>query len=87
MIDIATEALADTVIEDNPQKRRLIRKHPLGTLLIIAPWNYPLLTTANSVFAGLMAGNSIILKPSIQTPLVAEHFVNSFTAAGAPKAK
>jgi len=85
MIDLATEALADTVIEDNSHKRRLIRKHPLGTLLIIAPWNYPLLTTANSVFAGLMAGNSIILKPSIQTPLVAEHFVNSFSAAGAPK--
>ena len=85
MIDLAPEALADTVIEDNSHKRRLIRKHPLGTLLIIAPWNYPLLTTANSVFAGLMTGNSIILKPSIQTPLVAEHFVNSFGAAGAPK--
>ena len=41
MIDLATEALADTVIEDNSHKRRLIRKHPLGTLLIIAPWNYP----------------------------------------------
>lgn len=85
MIDIAPQVLADINIEDSEQRRRLIRKNPLGVVFVVAPWNYPLLTTVNSVFPALMSGNSVVIKPSIQTPLVGEHFTRSFEQAGAPK--
>lgn len=84
MIDIAPQALADINIEDSERCKRLIRKTPLGVVFVVAPWNYPLLTTVNSVFPALMAGNSVIIKPSVQTPLVGEHFTRSFQQAGAP---
>lgn len=84
MIDIAPQALADINIEDSERCKRLIRKTPLGVVFVVAPWNYPLLTTVNSVFPALMAGNSVIIKPSVQTPLVGEHFTRSFEQAGAP---
>ncbi len=57
---------------------------PLGTVLVIAPWNYPYLTAVNAVVPALMAGNAVILKPSAQTPLTAERMAEAFAAAGLP---
>lgn len=85
MIDIAEEALADTVVPENPGFRRFIRKAPLGVLFTIAPWNYPYLTSVNSIIPALMAGNAVILKHSHQTPLCAERFVEAGEAAGLPQ--
>jgi acyl-CoA reductase-like NAD-dependent aldehyde dehydrogenase len=84
MISIATDALTDIVPEPKAGFKRLIRRQPLGVVFTVAPWNYPLLTTVNSVIPALMAGNSVILKPSAQTPLTGEHFVKAFTQAGLP---
>ena len=39
--EIAAEALAPMQIEDSPRFRRLIRREPLGVVLVLAPWNYP----------------------------------------------
>ena len=47
-------------------------------VLIIAPWNYPLLTAVNGVAAALLAGNAVILKHSSLTPGVGEHFAKAF---------
>lgn len=85
MIDIAEQALADIELEDSERGKRFIRKQPLGIVFVVAPWNYPLLTTVNSVFPALMAGNSVIIKPSAQTPLVGDHFSRAFIKAGAPQ--
>ena len=52
--------------------RRFIRREPLGVVLVVAPWNYPWLTSVNAVVPALLAGNSVILKMAAQTPLVAE---------------
>lgn len=89
MINIAEEALADIsfadiLLDGGVSRKRFIRKNPLGVVFVVAPWNYPLLTTVNSVFPALMAGNSVVIKPSIQTPLVGEHFCKAFEQAGAP---
>ena len=64
---------------------RFIRRVPLGTVLVIAPWNYPYLTAVNAVVPALMAGNAVILKPSAQTPLTAERLAEAFAAAGLPE--
>ncbi len=83
MIDIAADALADIKIKD-PTTERLIKRVPLGTVLTIAPWNYPYLTAINSVIPAIMAGNAVILKHSSQTPLCAERLEECFRDAGLP---
>jgi acyl-CoA reductase-like NAD-dependent aldehyde dehydrogenase len=81
MASIAEGALADLVIEEN---RRFIRREPLGVVLVVAPWNYPWLTSVNAVVPALLAGNAVILKMAQQTPLVAERYAQAFEAAGLP---
>jgi acyl-CoA reductase-like NAD-dependent aldehyde dehydrogenase len=85
MISIAESALADVVPEPKEGFRRFIRREPLGIVLTIAPWNYPYLTSVNSVVPAIMAGNAVILKHSAQTPLCAERFAEAFGEAGLPE--
>jgi len=84
MIGIAAEALADITPDGKPGFTRFIRREPLGVAFIVAPWNYPYLTSVNAVIPALMAGNAVILKHSAQTPLCSERFAQSFKAAGLP---
>jgi acyl-CoA reductase-like NAD-dependent aldehyde dehydrogenase len=63
--------------------RKLVRE-PVGVVLTIAPWNYPLLTAVNSVVPAVLAGNSVLLKHSPRTPLCANHFETAFNKTSAP---
>jgi acyl-CoA reductase-like NAD-dependent aldehyde dehydrogenase len=85
MCGIAEQALADVKIEAKPGFDRFIRREPLGVVLVLAPWNYPWLTSVNAVVPALLAGNSVILKMAAQTPLVAERYAEAFKAAGLPE--
>ena len=49
----------------------MIRRDPVGVIASIAPWNYPLLMAAWKTAPALAAGNTVVLKPSEQTPLTA----------------
>jgi acyl-CoA reductase-like NAD-dependent aldehyde dehydrogenase len=84
MIAIAPQALAPMEPEAKAGFRRSIRREPLGTVLVIAPWNYPYLTAVNSVIPALMAGNAVILKHATQTLLVGERFALAAQRAGLP---
>jgi acyl-CoA reductase-like NAD-dependent aldehyde dehydrogenase len=84
MIDAAEGALADIAIEPKEGFRRFIRREPLGVVLVLVPWNYPYLVSVNAVIPAIMAGNSVILKVSQQTPLVAERYAEAFEQAGLP---
>jgi acyl-CoA reductase-like NAD-dependent aldehyde dehydrogenase len=84
MIGIAAGALADIHIKDNLAGERFIKRVPVGTVLTIAPWNYPYLTAINSVVPAIMAGNAVILKHSSQTPLCGERLAECFSEAGLP---
>ena len=84
MIAIAGQALAPIQAPAQPGYTRFISREPIGVALTIAPWNYPLLTAVNSIVPALMAGNTVILKHSDQTPLCAEHIERAFREAGAP---
>lgn len=54
-----------------PGHTSLIRRDPVGVVASIAPWNYPLLMAAWKLAPALAAGNTVVLKPSEQTPLTA----------------
>ncbi|KAF9362338.1 hypothetical protein BGX34_006354 [Mortierella sp. NVP85] len=87
MLDVAEEALQDVEINDpnlQGKFKRFIRKEPVGVVLIIAPWNYPYLSSLNGVLPSIIAGNSVILKHSSQTPLCGERFAQAWTEAGLP---
>ncbi len=58
---------------------------PRGVIGIISPWNFPLATPAQEVVIALMAGNSVVLKPSELTPLIALKISEIFTRAALPK--
>ncbi len=85
MIAIAGQALAPIAAPAQAGLTRFISRDPIGVALTIAPWNYPLLTAVNSIVPALMAGNTVILKHSDQTPLCAELIDRAFREAGAPK--
>ncbi|KAK5078135.1 hypothetical protein LTS08_003022 [Lithohypha guttulata] len=89
LIDIAPEVLSEEVsvlgkVEPN-FKRYLQRSEPLGVILVIFAWNYPYLILVNSLVPAILAGNAVILKPSPQTPTIAEHVVEMLEEAGLPK--
>jgi acyl-CoA reductase-like NAD-dependent aldehyde dehydrogenase len=84
MITIAEASLAPSERPAKDGFKRWIAHEPLGTVMVIAPWNYPFLTAVNSIVPGLMAGNAVILKHASQTLLVGERFAEAFRAAGLP---
>ncbi|MEP7271986.1 MAG: aldehyde dehydrogenase family protein, partial [Acidobacteriota bacterium] len=84
MCAIAQRELDDIVIEPKENFQRFIRREPVGTVLVLAPWNYPWLASVNAVVPAILAGNSVILKIAPQTPLVAERYAEAFAAAGLP---
>jgi acyl-CoA reductase-like NAD-dependent aldehyde dehydrogenase len=85
MASIAEEALAPLVIEDSDAFTRKIAFEPVGTVLVVAPWNYPYMTAINTIAPALIAGNSVVLKHASQTILVGEHLADAFRAAGLPE--
>ncbi len=85
MISVAEQALADVEVAEISGFRRFIRRDPLGVVFVVAPWNYPYLTSVNSVIPAIMAGNAVILKHAQQTPLCAERYAAAFEYAGLPE--
>jgi ABC-type molybdate transport system permease subunit len=59
-----------------PGHTSMIRRDPVGVIASIAPWNYPLMMVAWKIAPALAAGNTVVLKPSEQTPLTALRLAN-----------
>lgn len=57
---------------------------PLGPIVCISPWNFPLAIFTGQVAAALAAGNTVLAKPAEQTPLIAAQAVALLHAAGVP---
>jgi len=58
--------------------------HPLGPTLIISPWNFPFLIPVCDILSALTGGNSVVLRPSSSTPLIALLIGEVFVEAGLP---
>jgi acyl-CoA reductase-like NAD-dependent aldehyde dehydrogenase len=80
----AEAALAHRDLPEKPGFFRRVTREPLGVILDIAAWNYPLLVPINVLAAGVLAGNGVLIKHSPRTPLCAEELERAFRDAGAP---
>ena len=58
---------------------------PLGLVVCISPWNFPLAIFTGQIAAALAAGNSVIAKPAEETPLIAAEAVRALHEAGVPR--
>jgi acyl-CoA reductase-like NAD-dependent aldehyde dehydrogenase len=82
LCEISTETLSPDILNDKEGFDRSIEHAPLGTIFVIAAWNFPLLITVNSIIPALLAGNTVLLKHSGQTPKIGKHFENAFNKLG-----
>jgi len=85
MMGLAPEALRDDPLPPVPGFSRFVRHEPVGVVLDISAWNYPLLITVNVVVPAVLAGNAVIVKHANRTALCGDAFARAFAAAGAPE--
>jgi len=85
MLRLAPSGLRDEEVEPKAGFRRFIRHEPLGIVLDIPAWNYPLLIAVNVVVPALLAGNAVLIKHARLTPLCGDAFVDAFRQTGLPK--
>lgn len=62
-----------------------VTAQPLGVVAVVTPWNFPIAIPSGGVAAALAAGNTVILKPSPETVLVAFELCQCFWRAGVPR--
>ncbi len=66
-------------------RKSYVHYKPLGIHCAISPWNYPFFLPVSMIIAPLLAGNSVILKPSSLTPLTAKYIEKIFVTSGFPE--
>jgi acyl-CoA reductase-like NAD-dependent aldehyde dehydrogenase len=84
LVHMAPSALADVVPPTKAGLTRRTIREPVGLVLVIAAWNYPLLVPTNTLFAAVLAGNAVVLKHAPQTMAVGAQLARAFEEAGAP---
>jgi betaine-aldehyde dehydrogenase len=62
----------------------IIRREPVGVVASLAPWNYPFMMAAWKIGPALAAGNTVVLKPSVETPLTTLKLGEIALEAGLP---
>lgn len=81
----ATLTLPDREIEAGPGRRQVTRYVPIGVVAGISPWNFPVVLSIWKVAPALLAGNTLVLKPSPFTPMTVlriGELVRDFVPAG-----
>ncbi|MEW6682267.1 MAG: aldehyde dehydrogenase family protein [Nitrospirota bacterium] len=74
----------ETVPSELPDKDAKSIRVPLGVCGLITPWNFPVAIPSWKITPALVAGNTVVLKPSVFTPLCATRFVEILQNAGLP---
>jgi 1-pyrroline-5-carboxylate dehydrogenase len=67
-----------------PGERNKLRYIPLGVGAVISPWNFPFAIMAGMTSAAIACGNTVVLKPSVDAPIIAARFVAILEQAGLP---
>ncbi|WP_320782806.1 aldehyde dehydrogenase family protein [Streptomyces sp. CRN 30] len=74
-----------TLLHDaRPDTRTHTQREPIGVILVISPWNDPLITPARKLAPLLATGNAAVFKPATDTPLAGLHFARALHDAGLP---
>jgi aldehyde dehydrogenase (NAD+) len=74
----------ETVPSELPNKDAKSIRVPIGVFALITPWNFPIAIPAWKLCPALVAGNTVVLKPSRDTAVCATRLVEIFSAAGVP---
>lgn len=75
----------ETYPNDDPDMKVFSEREPLGVISVITPWNFPLSIPARKIAPALITGNTVVFKPSSDTPLIALRLVEALHQAGIPK--
>ncbi|MGH9376512.1 MAG: L-glutamate gamma-semialdehyde dehydrogenase [Terriglobia bacterium] len=67
-----------------PEEKNILRYIPLGAGVVIPPWNFPLAITTGLTTAAIVTGNTVVLKPSSDSPATAYKFIEALEQAGMP---
>ncbi len=81
MIELADQGLTPIEVAGDDGITRRIVKLPLGVVLDLPAWNYPLLTAVNVIMPAVLAGNAVIVKHSPRAPLCGPMFAEAFAEA------
>ncbi len=73
-----------TTPSEMPDKFQMSVRMPVGVVGAITPWNFPIAIPAWKLAPALVCGNTVVLKPAEDTPLLAERFVELLAEAGLP---
>jgi lactaldehyde dehydrogenase/glycolaldehyde dehydrogenase len=65
----------EIVPSDNRDEQIQLQRHPVGVVAAIIPWNYPIGVLMRKLLPALIAGNSLVIKPSSKTPLSTLHLI------------
>jgi len=76
--------LGYTAPVEMPNKFGMAVRDPAGIVGLITPWNFPIAVPSWKIFPALVAGNTVIWKPSPETPAISAAFVKVFEEAGIP---
>ncbi len=74
----------ETFPNDDDDMLVYTRREPLGVVTVISPWNFPVSIPARKIAPALITGNTVVFKPSTDTPLSAYRLVEAFAQAGIP---
>ncbi|MFT5889423.1 MAG: acyl-CoA reductase-like NAD-dependent aldehyde dehydrogenase [Zhongshania sp.] len=74
----------DTFPNDKPDRISMVFREPLGVIAVVSPYNAPLALLCKMAAFPLAAGNSIVIKPSEETPIIALAFARLLVEAGLP---
>lgn len=80
----ARRIYGEVIPNDNPNRRSLVIRQPVGPVAAIGPWNYPVLLLSWKVAPALAAGCSLVVKPPSVTPIAISRFLECLVDAGAP---
>lgn len=76
--------LGGIIADSRPGTRAMTLTEPVGVVVMITPWNDPMLTPARKLGPALISGNAVVLKPARETPLAAWYLVRALCDAGLP---
>lgn len=87
-IDISVKAFAERTpqrqLPSQPNMRAALRHKPHGVLAVLGPYNFPAHLPNGHIVPALIAGNTIVFKPSEKTPAVGQYLVDAFAKVGLP---
>jgi lactaldehyde dehydrogenase / glycolaldehyde dehydrogenase len=82
--DWARQIEGDILPSDNPDEQIWIQKVPRGVVVAITAWNFPLALAGRKIGPALVAGNTIVVKPTAETPLATLELGDLANKAGIP---